>query len=283
MRRPSHRQVLWIGLALIAVVNAIALGGAAWNRGLVESRLTLGERELRPPYVWEDRSEDSGVALALQWRVSGRDWNDTALYAGMPGPSEPEWLTPAKLRELGFDPAPPPSDTGRASYRSRSRRVLLVLELAGPAHARTIAWREARVRRAESRARALPDDADLAQAAENARRSLQEERQTASRLFVVDAGVDAGRLRARHPDRNRYAIVRGTVTLGWSRGQDRAWRSDATVGEIAIPRLHLSRSQVTALGPAGRPRQHDEVAGPPFTAVGAFGRRFEPWVESLRR
>lgn len=283
MRRPTHRQVLWIGLALIAVVNAIALGGAAWNRSLVESRFALGERELRPPYVWEGRSEDSGVALTLQWRVSGRDWNDTELHDGMPGPLEPEWLTPAKLRELGFDPAPPHADAGRASYRSRSRRVLLVLELAGPAHARAIAWREARVRRAESRAQALPADADLAQAAGNARRSLQEERRTGSRLFVVDAGMDGGRLRARHPDRNRYAIVRGTVTVGWSRDQDRAWRSNATVGEIAIPRLHLSRSQVEALGPAGRPREHDAVVGPPFTAVVAFGRRFEPWVESLRR
>lgn len=283
MNRPTHRQVLWIGLALIAVVNAIALGGAAWNRSLAESRLALSERELRPPYVWEDRSEDSGVALALQWRVTGRDWNDIELHAGMRGPFEPEWLTPAKLRELGFDPEPPPIDAGRATHRSRSRRVLLVLELDGPAHARTIADREARVRRAETRAKALPADADLARAAENARQSLREERQSASRLFVVDAGVDADRLRARHPDRRHYAIVRGTVSLGWSRGQDRSWSSDATVGEIAIPRLHLSRSQVDALGPAGRPRAHDEIAGPPFTAVVVFGRRFEPWVESLRR
>jgi hypothetical protein len=283
MNRPTHRQVLWIGLTLIAVVNAIALGGAAWNRSLVESRLTLGERELRPPYVWEDRSEDSGVALGLQWRVGGRSRGDVDSVAGMPGFHDPDWLTPAKLHALGFDRDPPPVDAGRASHRSRSRRVLLVLELAGPAHARAIADREARLHRAESRARALPADADLAQAAENARRSLSEERQTASRLFVVDAGLDPEALRARYPDRARYAIARGTVTLGWSRGQDRSWTSNASVGELAIPRLHLSRSQVDALGPAGRPRTHDALVGPPFTAVVAFGRRFEPWVESLRR
>lgn len=283
MKRPSHRRVLWLGIGLIAVVNAIALGGAAWNRSVAESRLLLSERELRPPYVWEGRSEDSGVALALEWRVSGRDWDATDVYEGMPGPLEPDWLTTDKLRELGFDVDPPRADAGRATHRSRSRRVLLVLELAGPAHARVIADRQASLRRAQARAKALPADAELAQAAKHAVVALRDERQTASRLFVVDVGLDAKPLRARYPDRSRHAIVRGSVALSWSRDKNRAWSADATVAELAVSRLHLSRAQVEALGPAGRPREHDAVASLPFTAEVAFGRRLEPWVESLRR
>ena len=59
------------GLALITGVNAIALGGVAYNRsGEAESTLRLSERELRAPYKWSGSKENSGLALHLDWRTS---------------------------------------------------------------------------------------------------------------------------------------------------------------------------------------------------------------------
>src|SRR6185295_3092879 len=44
-------------------------------------------------------------------------------------------------------------------------------------------------------------------------KSLAFERERSSRLFLVDAGLDYDSLRARYPDRSRYAIVRGKVRV----------------------------------------------------------------------
>ena len=58
------------GVTIIACVNAIALGGAAYNRsGVPESSLRLSERELDLPYESRGRKEDSGLTLRLDWRV----------------------------------------------------------------------------------------------------------------------------------------------------------------------------------------------------------------------
>ena len=58
-------------LLVILLTNAVALGGAFWNRsGEVESRLMLSQRELRMPYARFDR-ENSGFALCAKgpkWR-----------------------------------------------------------------------------------------------------------------------------------------------------------------------------------------------------------------------
>ena len=57
------KALLSIGALLVIVLtNAVALGGAWWNRsGEAESRLELSQRELRVPYRGIDR-ESSGLA-----------------------------------------------------------------------------------------------------------------------------------------------------------------------------------------------------------------------------
>jgi hypothetical protein len=65
--KPRHG--LLAGLALILLSNAVALGGAWYNRqGEAKSRLLLSEREL-----WRShdgpRRENSGLSLNLDWRT----------------------------------------------------------------------------------------------------------------------------------------------------------------------------------------------------------------------
>lgn len=50
----TRGRTLIAGIAIILVVNAIALGGVAYNRsGTPESTLHLSQRELSEPYVWQ--------------------------------------------------------------------------------------------------------------------------------------------------------------------------------------------------------------------------------------
>ena len=60
----SRRHTLIAGLALVAVTNGVALGGAAWNRsGTPDSVLALTQRELEPPYMFKGAQENSGLTL----------------------------------------------------------------------------------------------------------------------------------------------------------------------------------------------------------------------------
>ena len=63
-RWPKHSLIAGVGL--IVVVNAIVLGGVAYNRSSEpESALRLSERELAAPMRGYGNKENSGIALAL--------------------------------------------------------------------------------------------------------------------------------------------------------------------------------------------------------------------------
>ena len=124
----SRKHTGIAGLALIAGVNAIALGGAAYNRsGEAESSLRLSERELHLPYVWRGNKENSGVELKLDWRVlppEPRNAKDASWrYSGYG--TMPDWLDEAKMTALGFDA----SKVGGRGYSERSAERLLTRDV----------------------------------------------------------------------------------------------------------------------------------------------------------
>ena len=98
----NRRAATWVGLALLVLTNAVALGGVAYNRsGEPDAVLKLGERELSPPYVWNDKGENSGLSLKLQWRgtpPAARLRGKAAYWSDR----NPAWLDARKMRELGF-------------------------------------------------------------------------------------------------------------------------------------------------------------------------------------
>lgn len=253
----TRGHTLAAGLLLIVGTNAVVLGGVAYNRGgEPEAALPLTERELQIPGSWGLRTENSGLDLRLQWRLppARADVSDYG-HGGYGGGAS--WLDGAKLAELGFDMTVAPDQRGAERHYTKqlAREVLIVLELDGPAHQAAIE----RARERASRDKATKADTEL----------LAAEIERHSRLFAVDAGIGRGALRAKYPDRARYAIVPGKVRLGyWGADAERTPRG--YVSELSVPALNVPLEMRGAVTRGGR-----------YTATVAFGGRLEPWLVAV--
>jgi len=275
MKPGSPMRSLIVGLLLIAATNAVALVGVAWNRtGDPEATLVLSERELNLPYNRGVDRDNSGVSLSLQWRVV----SEAQAYGYYAAYTPLEWLDKARLAALGFDVARIEDTPEGRRYMTRleAREVLLVLELDGPAWqtmlARTREWARRELEHAALDARAGKADGTDA---DQVRRTLEREERNASRLFAIDAGLDAAALRERYPDRTRYAIVRGRIkpTVDTSAGGKRVtgYIEGLEVSWVNVPRrFHPALAERDASFTPGRT--------PRYAVTVAFGRRFEPWV-----
>ncbi len=269
----SARRTLIAGVALIALTNAVVLAGVAWNRsGEPEAVLRLTERELKSPGEWGFHKENSGLALNLAWRLLPARKPNPPDYVdfGYSGGGEGSWLDKAKLAELGFDVSPAPR-AGRDSpfgERQLPKEVLLVLEYDGPA------WRAALERAEERAARtraaaaaAIPANPQLAIQAENAARQLVEERENYSRVFVIDSGRDRAALRAKYPDRARYAIAHGKVAIHFTSVGPRSERPAGYISELSIPGVNVPLEYRKTVDRQKR-----------YEVSLAFGKRLEPWL-----
>lgn len=280
----SRTRTLVAGLGLIALTNAIALVGVGWNRsGEPQALLQFTQRELHVPYAGLFRRENSGLALEMQWRVLGGESGEADFnawqYPGTGG--SPEWLDKAKLQALGFDVAKADAlEDYRRHDRQLPREALLVLELDGPA------WQRLRERvagmaaRAEASAAAAPADKAVVERAKRAREALERENASNSRLFIVDAGLDAAALRAKYPDTRRYAIVGGQIRLAhYGRaGSVQGYVDSLAVSSMNVP--HRLRPVFEGLQRSGAAADRD---GMPFAVSVAFGQRMEPWIVGASR
>jgi hypothetical protein len=278
MMRWSRAHTLIAGAALIVLTNGVALVGVAYNRsGNPDSVLAFTQRELQMSYKWWRDRENSGIGLRLVWRVQKEeigDETDTGNWYGAGG--APAWLTKTKLGELGFDVSQPEnSDRGRRHYeRQLPKEVLLVLELDGPAYAEARERAKRHADREDALRVANPDKKEFEQRSKEARNRMDREERQYSRLFAVDAGLDASALRSKYPDRAHYAIGRGQVrplVTGSALSLKLAgYVSELSIDEINVP-LEFRNVFEHALPDAG--------TGPlRFDATVAFGKRLEPWI-----
>jgi hypothetical protein len=270
----TSKRVLIAGSAFIAAANAIVLAGAAYNRGEVESRLRLTERELRPTETRD--ADNSGLALRMRWRAA--DASSPTRYEDPGAWGSPAWLDAAKMASLGFDTSLPdvPAEQPRSFRRQHARQVFLVLEFDGPAYRQSLQGAAAEAQRLEARGK--PGDL------ERAAHIVPMERDVNSRLFAVDAGLDAAALRARWPDRDRYAIVRGKVqpVRYGEEGPHRGLVTEILVAAVHVP-LEMRR---VFDGVAPEPGLRWMVVDAPsvhYEAEVAFGRRLEPWLVAAAR
>ena len=271
----SKRIALIAGLALIGVTNVVALGGAAYNRsGEPDSSLALSQRELRPPYVWTGKKENSGLGLSLNWRVVPTVVPGAGFYAG--GGGSPEWLDQAKMVSLGFDARATSTSggfgRGPGHERQLSRDVLVVLELDGPAYQEAL-------RRAKQAASAVESKNDRGDGKKNAQVIMDREEQLSSRLFAVDAGLDLRFLRENYPNRSKYAIVHGQV-----RPDQTAHTSGGSIESLNATTINVPlemRDVFEGILPVmyALPTPQDKH----FDATVEFGRRLEPWLASATR
>lgn len=280
----SRRRTLIAGVALIVLTNAVALGGVAWNRSAPESSLRLTQRELWLP--WSFEAENSGLALRLAWRAPAADTEEKPAhdmsYLMIGG--APAWLNEAKLAELGFDVSHmEDAATGRARFdKQLPREVLLVLELDGPAYRQALERMRKFAAAEEALLAANPGKKEFEERAKQAREQLSREEGEASRLFAVDAGLDAAALRAKYPDRARYAIVRGQVRPQFA-GYDKNTRLWGYLENLSVERVNVPHPFRQVLEPllrrgAGYPNRK----AAPYEVTVTFGRRFEPWMTAAR-
>lgn len=278
----SHPWLVAAGALVLALTNAVVLVGVALNRRQPpDSVLTLTERELGPQWSWMWREgENSESSLRLRYRV------ESSANSSSPGSGEEEtfstyggfgpiaWLDRDKLAALGFDVAQPltSADTDTHYNRMLGRDVLLVLELDGPVRARALRAARELLARRERNIAANPDRQLGAEQLQNAQRAEQKEEYEASRLFIVDAGLDKTTLRQRYPDRTRYAIVNGNIRPYVVRDGKSA-RLSGAVTAVRCETINVPRQ---LMAPARAEDRH------PFTLDVAFGSRLEPWIVSGR-
>jgi len=281
----SRTRTLIAGAAVIALTNAVALLGVAYNRsGEPDSVMQLTQRELHPAYHGWGVHDNSGMALRLDWRLitaERLDINDvTFAYSGYGG--APSWLDKAKLRELGFDLSRlEDTERGHRFYaRQLPRPALLVLEYDGAAYQRSLELVRGHAEHEEALRIGNPGKKEFEERARHAWALLQREEQSNSRLFVIDAGRDAIALRAKYPDRSRYAIVWGRLRLSVSFDKPEP-KVSAYVSELEPSEINIPKAQRSAF-------QEKMGISTPY-ATGSFdvtlviGKRLEPWIVSASR
>lgn len=271
------------GIALIVLTNAVALGGAWWNRAEIESTLILSEREIGLPWRSLRNSENSGIALNLRWRVASRSDGREAIgafgFSGMP-----DWLDGAKMQALGFAVGELQTDAGQRRYtRQQARPAILALELDGPARQAALAAARENAARHAAAAEVNPGSKEFAARAKAAQDALAREENANSRLFVIDAGVDAQQLRQQYPDRNRYLLLASTVRPAVHHPAPGALpQATGRIASLDITQWHVPHALSASFD-----SRHAEPLGKPgatqrFTATVAVGQRFEPWITDLR-
>ncbi|MGH7164244.1 MAG: DUF4824 family protein [Nitrospiraceae bacterium] len=270
---------MWVAMALMVATNAVVLGGVVYNRsGEPEATVTLTEREIPLAYAIE---ENSGLELHLDWRLYRRG-------SSFPWDPRPGWFHREKLEAVGYDCSRPLTDpSARLAYeKALPRQAFAVLEYEGEA------WRAAITEAEHDRARVAAQigrqEATLKDLKE-VEKDLDHLRRTSTRLAAVDVGLDPVALRSHYPDRGKYLIVQAEVRLTVVEAHEekhgvrhpaslRGVISAILVDHIAVPRELHSALGFVRQGQRSFSGHHE----PRYRATVNYGRRYEPWVETIQ-
>jgi hypothetical protein len=234
----------------------------------------VSERELSHSYPYW-RQDNSGIALHLIHRWPNSKPNDYS-YDSL------RQLSPEQMRALGFKVPKELNDESVRRYRRQlDRDGLLVLEFNGPLYQQQLQKAAEQLEKSRADLAAVPDNKQLIESHKLARETLQREQTSASRLFVIDAGSDLASLRARYPDRQRYAIVQGRFDA-WAWHDDGRWQIGGSAQVPVSESINLPHRWHAVF--AKLPRRPDTPGFPHsggdrlLNAELAFGQRLEPWV-----
>ncbi|OUS39969.1 hypothetical protein A9R00_08450 [Oleispira antarctica] len=272
---PGSRTLLILALSLVLLVNSFILIGVWYNRsGEAESTVLLTEREMRMPYSW---SNDQ-TFLRISWRNASSEWFDQQ-----------------KLESLGFD-------FSEAEYNTHfiETKAILVLEYDGDAYQQAVKIAQSRVERVERKLTQLNAgkeiqaelndelqtelQEDLQADLKDAQDNLKHEKLSASRLFIVDAGLDEEKLRTQYPDNQRYILTYGIVDVRASMPYDENETLVFTgrIDQLSVKRLHIESEMFAKINKLKSNTQYSRNTMPPrFSVEVHFGQRLEPWIEQL--
>lgn len=272
--RLSSRGLFLLGFLMLVVTNLVVLIGAVFNRsGEPESQLTLTERELQLPY--RVHAENSGLALRLTWRALGKNRSDWRT---------PAWLNAEKLEQLGFHLNRFRSATGSSPFYRRPlpKDVFIVLENDGKTYQEAVKRAEAALDKEKRLLAINPGDKRLQQNFETAEKRLARERVAKSRLFAIDAGLDAKTLRQQYADRTRFIIVKGRVKPGYAYHRE---KNEVTghIADLSGANIHVAlqhRKIFDAILSQDKATRNESGA-PRYEVKLAYGSRLEPWIVSV--
>ncbi len=276
MKKILFPRILFaLGFVLILIANVAVLTGVASNRsGDPESLVELTERELQMPYRLHE--ENSGLSLRLTWRAIGN--NDDVNWGS------PAWFDVKKLEELGFtvEDTIRSEETSKRHKYSVSKEAFIVLEHDGVAYRKTLKRAEGDLDEAANSFKINSEDEELRDSFERAQERLERERISASRLFAIDAGLEAGELRKRYSDRARFIITPGRVNLRY----DYSNMTDEPFGyisDLSVENIHVPLNLRDVLNPiiARDKSDQNELKSPRYRIELAYGSRFEPWIRSV--
>ena len=283
----TKHYMLAVGLLLL-VSNVLVLAGVAYNRsGEPVSKITLTERELSSPYSYSYRKEDSGVAFYLQWRVHS-DRTTYSSYGYYSGPYTPAaWLDKEKLTQLGFDTSfePGKKDSYRFYNNLPEREVYLVLEYDGESYQRALRMSEENLFEKESLLESMPKNITeqerkrIENNAKTARNFLEQEQNSRTRLFVIDADLNDESLRKKYADQARYLVVKGKIGVT-QQSKNKKTVVRGRISEILSNRIHIPLPFRDQLVEFSKTKKYRKYKGnkPRFQGTFAWGKRYEPWI-----
>ena len=276
----SSRGLFSLCFVILAATNIVVLSGVAWNRsGKAEAQIALTERELQLPYRVHE--ENSGLMLKLAWRALGKDEHE----GNYPDWKTPVWLNADKLEELGFDIKRHLVSNDKINYYKEPypKEVFIVLEKDGEPYRKAVERAEIIIEKERSIFNSNPGDKRLHENFERAEKRLNREIISQTRLFAIDAGLDPIELRKKHKNRTRFIITKGLVKIGYSYNKKKnevsGFISRLSVASIYVP---LEHRQILDSIISQKKSKKIEFGPPRYEIALAYGRRFEPWVVSVK-
>lgn len=274
----SRNKVLATGIALILLTNVIVIGGAMYNRsGEPEAVLTLSERELSLRN-WNQK-ENSGLSLGLDWR--GQYYDNLEL------------LGPGKLRELGYKLIDSDDRQENSQYARKQlpRAAWIVLEFDGASYQAAVQEAEGRY---QEEKRLLPGNEDSEtqeKRLKSAEENLEWLKESSSRLYAIDAGLDPAQLRQRYPDRSHYIVTAGIVNITYDYDSNNRERIKGYISDINVDSIHIPLEHRVVFDslPERQYRKRDPyyysqpVFKPRYQVKLAYGRRYEPWIVNVEK
>ncbi len=265
----SSRTLFLLGFGIIVATNIVVLFGIAVNKyGKLETQLVLTEREVK--LSQRIHKENSGMTLRLAWRTLNRNGGSS----NSSGWRSPAWFGPEKLKELKFkrDDYLVSGDNGTFYKKPLSKEVFIVLENNGEPYREAVKGAERILEKEESLYKLNSADKKLRNNMDSAEKWVEQERRTASRLFAIDAGLDAGILRQKYSDKTRFIIAKGLVKPNYDQSEKRIEMYGYIV-RLSIENIHV---------PLKYRKKIDALKSPHYEIELAYGRRLEPWIVSVK-
>ena len=296
MKTLNTTVALVLGCGLVLAANAAILGMVALNRqGEPVSELSLTERELAMPQYRQEENSGFMLSLRLTHQLPDTIRRTARLRDEKTAQVDYSWFDHSKLEELGFQIDVDPSDPAALDHyeTTRGRPAFIVVEFDGDGWNRWLAGREEQFRTMREK---VESGEEKPEALASAEELLEWDRTMRSRLFPVDAGIDASEMRRRYPDRQRYAVIRAVVVLRLVRPEEGAPYLNGMVRNTIVSEIHVPirlREYLEAFLPAetwneraDRERKEAKKGWPAprpprYRIRLTFGSRNDPWLSSI--